>query len=72
VLADAARDLIAKIATAVPERLRPFIAESPTIGAPPGAVATVDGGLSPGPAYPRDLRTRWKRYLESERGVRLS
>jgi predicted DNA-binding transcriptional regulator YafY len=37
VLADAARDLIAKIATAVPERLRPFIAE-PTIGAPPGNV----------------------------------
>src|SRR5271157_3829194 len=33
VLARAARDLIAKIATAVPERLRPFIAE-PTIGAP--------------------------------------
>ena len=34
VLAGAARDLIAKIATAVPEHLRPFIAE-PTIGAPP-------------------------------------
>jgi predicted DNA-binding transcriptional regulator YafY len=41
VLAKAARDLIAKIETAVPERLRPFIAE-PTIGAPPGAVA-LDG-----------------------------
>jgi predicted DNA-binding transcriptional regulator YafY len=34
VLASAARDLIAKIATAVPERLRVFITE-PTIGAPP-------------------------------------
>lgn len=42
VLADAARDLIAKIATAVPERLRPFIVE-PSIGAPPSNVRTVDG-----------------------------
>jgi predicted DNA-binding transcriptional regulator YafY len=42
VLANAARDLISKIATAVPERLRPFIAE-PTIGAPPGNVRAVDG-----------------------------
>jgi predicted DNA-binding transcriptional regulator YafY len=38
VLAAAARDLIAKIATAVPAHLRPFIAE-PTIGAPSGHVA---------------------------------
>jgi predicted DNA-binding transcriptional regulator YafY len=42
VLANAARDLIAKIATAVPERLRPFIAE-PTIGAPPNNVLAIDG-----------------------------
>jgi predicted DNA-binding transcriptional regulator YafY len=42
VLAGAARDLIAKIASAVPERLRPFIAE-PTVGAPPRIVETVDG-----------------------------
>src|SRR5579872_2191860 len=42
VLARAARDLIAKIATAVPGRLRPFVAE-PTIGAPPGNVAAPDG-----------------------------
>ena len=42
VLAHAARDLIAKIAAAVPERLRPFIAE-PTIGAPPGNVLASDG-----------------------------
>jgi predicted DNA-binding transcriptional regulator YafY len=42
VLAAAARDLIAKIVTAVPERLRPFIAE-PTIGAPPGLGAALDG-----------------------------
>ena len=42
VLAGAARDLIAKIATAVPERLRPFIAE-PTIGAPPSNGRPLDG-----------------------------
>ncbi|MGH6942006.1 helix-turn-helix transcriptional regulator [Hypericibacter sp.] len=42
VLAGAARDLIAKIATAVPERLRPFIAE-PSIGAPPGKAVAPDG-----------------------------
>jgi predicted DNA-binding transcriptional regulator YafY len=42
VLAGAARDLIAKIASAVPERLRPFIAE-PSIGTPPGAVTAADG-----------------------------
>jgi predicted DNA-binding transcriptional regulator YafY len=42
VLASAARDLIAKITLAVPERLRPFIAE-PTIGAPPGKAQALDG-----------------------------
>ena len=42
VLARAALDLIAKIATAVPERLRPFIAE-PTIGAPPANWLALDG-----------------------------
>lgn len=42
VLALAARDLIAKIASAVPEDLRPFITE-PTIGAPPSNVLAVDG-----------------------------
>jgi predicted DNA-binding transcriptional regulator YafY len=42
VLAAAARDLIAKIGAAVPERLRPFIAE-PTIGAPASNRATRDG-----------------------------
>ncbi len=42
VLARAALDLIAKIATAVPERLRPFIAE-PTIGAPPSSRLALDG-----------------------------
>ncbi|KFE67281.1 Transcriptional regulator, DeoR family protein [Hyalangium minutum] len=41
-LASAARDLVAKIAAVVPERLRPFIAE-PTIGAPPPMSAAVDG-----------------------------
>lgn len=42
ILAGAARDLIAKIATAVPEHLRPFITE-PTIGAPGGRVIAPDG-----------------------------
>ena len=42
VLASAARDLIAKIATAVPERLRPFIVE-PAIGTSPGPGAAPDG-----------------------------
>ena len=42
VLAGAARDLIAKIGAAVPERLRNFIGE-PTIGAPPAIVLASDG-----------------------------
>jgi predicted DNA-binding transcriptional regulator YafY len=42
VLAGAARDLIAKIATAVPEHLRCFIAE-PSVGPPPGNVLALDG-----------------------------
>ncbi len=42
VLAGAARDLIAKLAAAVPERLRPFIAE-PSIGAPPSLAMAADG-----------------------------
>ena len=42
VLARAARDLIAKLAMAVPERLRPFIAE-PTVGAPPAHALGADG-----------------------------
>ena len=41
VLANAARDLIAKIAAIVPEHLRPFIAE-PTMGAPVARGLTVD------------------------------
>jgi predicted DNA-binding transcriptional regulator YafY len=41
-LAGAARDLVAKIAAVVPERLRPFIAE-PTLGAPAPLSAIVDG-----------------------------
>jgi predicted DNA-binding transcriptional regulator YafY len=42
VLAAAARDLIAKIGAAAPERLRPFIAQ-PTIGAPVNTMAARDG-----------------------------
>ncbi|CDX61771.1 putative transcription regulator protein, deoR-family [Mesorhizobium plurifarium] len=42
VLAGAARDLIAKIATVVPERLRPFVS-NPTVGAPLGRASLPDG-----------------------------
>ena len=42
VLAGAARDLIAKIATVVPERLRPFISQ-PSVGAPLGRKTLADG-----------------------------
>ena len=42
VLAGAARDLIAKIAAAVPDRLRLFIVE-PSIGAPPSQAMAPDG-----------------------------
>jgi len=41
-VASAARDLISKSAAAVPERLRPFIAD-PTIGAPPANARAPDG-----------------------------
>lgn len=41
-LANAARDLITKIAAAVPDHLRPFIAE-PTIGAPANTMQAPDG-----------------------------
>jgi predicted DNA-binding transcriptional regulator YafY len=41
-LAAAARDLIAKITSVVPEKLRPFIAH-PATGTPPGPVAALDG-----------------------------
>jgi predicted DNA-binding transcriptional regulator YafY len=42
VLASAARDLIAKIATVVPERLRPFVS-NPTVGAPLSRQSRPDG-----------------------------
>ena len=42
VLAEAARDLIAKISAVVPERLRPFLIE-PSIGAPPALHVVADG-----------------------------
>ena len=41
-LAGAARDLIAKIATVVPERLRPFISQ-PSVGAPLARASLPDG-----------------------------
>ena len=41
-LASAARDLVAKLSAAVPQRLRPFIVE-PSIGAPSALHLTVDG-----------------------------
>jgi predicted DNA-binding transcriptional regulator YafY len=42
ILARAARDLISKISSVVPERLRPFIAE-PSIGAPTSRAPAADG-----------------------------
>lgn len=42
VLATAARDLVAKITAAVPERLRPFL-ENPSIGVPGGRETAPDG-----------------------------
>ncbi|MBN9548159.1 MAG: YafY family transcriptional regulator [Alphaproteobacteria bacterium] len=42
VLAGAARDLIAKIATVVPERLRPFVSQ-PSVGAPLSRASLPDG-----------------------------
>ena len=60
-LAGAARDLIAKIATAIPERLRLFI-EEPSIGAPPGNVRTVDG---------LDI-ARTRLWIRSGRKIRIS
>ncbi|TIX04963.1 MAG: HTH domain-containing protein, partial [Mesorhizobium sp.] len=42
VLAGAARDLIAKIAIAVPERLRPFVSH-PSVGAPLSRASLPDG-----------------------------
>ncbi|MFT0173645.1 helix-turn-helix transcriptional regulator [Paraburkholderia mimosarum] len=42
-LSRAARDLVAKIATVVPEQLRPFVAE-PTVGAPPPLASPASAG----------------------------
>lgn len=44
VLANAARDLVAKVNSAVPEHLRPFIAE-PSVGARPAAGQPMDGAI---------------------------
>ncbi len=139
VLSRAARDLISKIATVVPERLRPFIAE-PSVGVPTSQALAADGldialtrtwirsgqkiriryrdaqsreterkiwptiiGYAetvrllaawcelrqgfrhfrtdrilaaefleePSGYRPRELRARWRRFMESERGIRL-
>ena len=64
VLAGAARDLIAKIETAVPERLRPFIAE-PTIGAPPGSVAARRPGHRPDPRHGSAAGARYGSAIET-------
>jgi predicted DNA-binding transcriptional regulator YafY len=60
VLANAARDLMAKIAAAVPESLRPFIAE-PTIGAPANTIKIRDG---------LDI-TRTRAWIRSGRKIRI-
>ncbi len=68
VLATAARDLIAKIETAVPERLRPFIAE-PTIGAPPGNVAADGLDIAQTRAWIRSGRKIRIRYRNQQAEV---
>jgi predicted DNA-binding transcriptional regulator YafY len=60
VLAASARDLIAKIAAVVPERLMPFVAE-PSIAAPPGRNVAVDG---------LDL-SRTRQWIRSGRKIRI-
>jgi predicted DNA-binding transcriptional regulator YafY len=65
-LAGAARDLIAKIAAAVPENLRPFIAE-PTIGAPPAMGQALDGlDIARTRLWIRDGRKIRIRYRDQE------
>jgi predicted DNA-binding transcriptional regulator YafY len=65
-LAAAARDLMAKIAAAAPERLRPFIAE-PSIGAPPPLATTVDGlDMAKTRAWIREGRKLRIRYRDQE------
>ncbi len=59
-LARAARDLVAKIAAAVPERLRPFIAE-PSVATPP----------SPPPAEDRVDLARLRRWIREGRELSL-
>lgn len=67
VLANAARDLIAKITSAVPERLRPFIAD-PTIGTPPAFKLAPDGiDITRARAWIRDGRKIQISYRD-ERG----
>jgi predicted DNA-binding transcriptional regulator YafY len=74
VLAGAARDLVAKIAAAVPERLRPFIAE-PTIGAPGGTITALDGlDIAQTRAWIRSgrkirIRYRTQEGLDSQRTI---
>jgi predicted DNA-binding transcriptional regulator YafY len=74
VLAGAARDLLAKIASAVPERLRPFISD-PTIGAAPGREPSFDGlDLAQGRLWIREgkklrIRYRDEQGQESERTI---
>ena len=66
-LARAARDLIAKITTAVPERLRPFIAE-PTAGTPPPQSLIADKlDIAQVREWIRTGRKLWIRYHD-ERG----
>lgn len=66
VLADAARDLIAKITTAVPDRLRPFIAE-PSIAAPPATAVPLDGlDIARARLWIRSRRKIWIRYRNGQ------
>lgn len=73
-LARGARDLIAKIAAAVPDRLRPFIAE-PTVGVPPPQSSPADtmniARVREWIRVGRKLRIRYRdeRGRESERTI---
>jgi predicted DNA-binding transcriptional regulator YafY len=64
VLANAARDLIVKIAAAVPKHLRPFIAEA-TVGAPANNRQTTDGlDIVKSRLWIREGRKIWIRYQD--------
>jgi predicted DNA-binding transcriptional regulator YafY len=71
VLAGAARDLIAKIAAAVPEHLRCFIAE-PSIGPPPATRWPLTASISRRLAYGYAVAVKYESGIETKRCRRAS